>query len=78
MIVYGALFILLEIRAKNKTFKITNDGEYVVGGNKLKVGLPIILEGTDYRFGGVINSIKSIDEQNEIYLELTALQVHRL
>lgn len=50
------------------TVKITNDGEYVVGGNKLKVGLPIILEGADYRFGGVINSIKPIDEQDEMQL----------
>ena len=47
------------------TVKVTHDGEYVVGGNKLKVGLPIILEGTDYRFGGVITSIKSLDEQDE-------------
>ena len=44
--------------------KVTDEGEYVVGGNKLKTGLPIILEGTDYRFNGVISSIREIG-QNE-------------
>ena len=42
--------------------KVTDEGEYVVGGNKLKTGLPIVLEGKDYRFNGVISSIK---EQKE-------------
>ena len=42
--------------------KVTDEGEYVVGGNKLKTGLPIVLEGTDYRFNGVISSIREIKE----------------
>ena len=46
------------------TVKFTNEGEYVVGGNKLKVGLPIVLEGKDYRFNGVISSILSVEETN--------------
>ncbi|MBO5947597.1 DUF4330 domain-containing protein [bacterium] len=46
------------------TVKLTNEGEYVVGGNKLKVGLPIVLEGKDYRFNGVISSILSVEETN--------------
>ena len=44
------------------TVKVTDEGEYVVGGNKLKTGLPIVLEGKDYRFNGVISSIQEIDE----------------
>ena len=48
------------------TVKVTNDGEYVVGGNKLKVGLPIILEGKDYRFNGIISSLKPIEETSQV------------
>lgn len=48
------------------TVKITNEGEYVVGGNKLKVGLPIVLEGKDYRFNGVISSILPIEQSNNV------------
>ena len=49
---------------KHIDFIKTNEGEYVVGGNKLKVGLPIVLEGKDYRFNGVISSILSVEETN--------------
>ena len=45
------------------TVKVSQEGEYVVGGNKLKIGLPIVLEGKDYRFNGVISSIKEINSQ---------------
>ncbi len=40
--------------------KITKDGA-VVGGNKIKIGLPITLEGKDYRFTGTVSDIKVID-----------------
>ena len=33
--------------------KITKDGA-VVGGNKIKIGLPITLEGADYKFTGSV------------------------
>ena len=36
--------------------KITDDG-VVLGGNKLKMGLPIILEGKNYRFAGTVTNI---------------------
>ncbi len=36
--------------------KITDDGA-VVGGNKLKIGVPIVLEGKDYKLNGTISSI---------------------
>lgn len=37
--------------------KITKDGA-VVGGNKIKMGLPIILEGADYKFSGTVSDIR--------------------
>ena len=40
--------------------KITKDGA-VVGGNKIKIGLPITLEGPDYKFTGSVSDIKVID-----------------
>lgn len=42
------------------TAKITKDGA-VVGGNKIKMGLPITLEGANYRFTGSVSDIKIID-----------------
>lgn len=33
--------------------KITEDG-VVVGGNKIKIGVPIVLEGKDYKLNGVV------------------------
>ncbi len=40
--------------------KITKDGA-VVGGNKVKLGLPITLEGPDYKFTGSVSDIKVVD-----------------
>ncbi len=42
------------------TAKITKDGA-VVGGNKIKMGLPITLEGPNYRFTGSVSDLKIID-----------------
>lgn len=39
------------------TAKITKDGA-VVGGNKIKIGLPITLEGADYRLNGTVSNIQ--------------------
>lgn len=38
------------------TAKITKDGA-VVGGNKIKMGLPVTLEGKDYKFNGTISDV---------------------
>ena len=38
------------------TAKITKDGA-VVGGNKIKIGLPITLEGKDYKFNGTVSDV---------------------
>ena len=37
--------------------KITKDGA-VVGGNKIKMGLPVVLEGETYKFGGTISDVR--------------------
>lgn len=37
--------------------KITKDGDAVVGGNKVKIGLPITLEGAKYKLNGVITNV---------------------
>lgn len=42
------------------TAKITKDGA-VVGGNKIKMGLPITLEGPEYKFTGSVSDIQIID-----------------
>ena len=37
--------------------KITKDGA-VVGGNKIKMGLPVTLEGQNYKFNGTISDVR--------------------
>lgn len=41
--------------------KITDDGA-VVGGNKLKMGIPVILEGKNYKFNGVVTNVQIVDD----------------
>ena len=43
--------------------KITKDGA-VVGGNKIKIGLPITLEGPDYKLSGTVSDIDVVDAVN--------------
>lgn len=45
------------------TAKITKDGA-VVGGNKIKMGLPITLEGKKYKFNGTISDVRVTSEAN--------------
>lgn len=47
------------------TAKITKDGA-VVGGNKIKIGLPITLEGSNYRLNGTVSNIKLINGAEEV------------
>ena len=37
--------------------KITKEGDAVVGGNKVKIGLPVTLEGAKYKLNGTISNI---------------------
>lgn len=43
--------------------KITKDGA-VVGGNKIKMGLPVTLEGKNYRFNGTISDVRVTNDNN--------------
>lgn len=36
---------------------VTDDGP-VVGGNKIKIGLPIVLEGFDYKLSGLVTDVR--------------------
>lgn len=47
--------------------KITQDGA-VVGGNKIKIGLPVTLEGKDYKLNGIVSNVTILnpaDTNNE-------------
>ncbi len=46
------------------TAKITKDGA-VVGGNKIKIGIPVTIEGKNYRFNGVISDVQIINENSQ-------------
>ena len=49
------------------TAKITKDGA-VVGGNKIKMGLPVTLEGGSYKFNGTISDVRvtsDVDVQDD-------------
>lgn len=51
------------------TAKITKDGA-VVGGNKIKMGLPVTLEGENYKFNGTISDVRvTYDEKIKDYDE---------
>jgi len=42
--------------------QITEDG-VVVGGNKIKIGLPVDLEGFNYRVSGMVSDVRIVEEQ---------------
>ena len=44
--------------------KITDDGA-VVGGNKVKMGIPVILEGKNYKFTGVVSNIQYVEQPQQ-------------
>ena len=49
--VYDAIITIKDVA------KITKDGA-VVGGNKIKMGLPVTLEGQKYKFNGTISDVR--------------------
>lgn len=53
---YGQAFMYDVVVTVIDTAKITKDGA-VVGGNKIKIGLPITLEGKDYKFNGTVSDL---------------------
>ncbi len=44
--------------------KKTPDG-YVAGGNKIKMGIPVVIEGELYKYQGVISNIIEVTEEKE-------------
>ncbi len=48
--------------------KITDDG-VVMGGNKLKIGLPITLEGKKYRFSGIVSNVEILSKEDAVKLK---------
>lgn len=44
--------------------KKTPDG-YVAGGNKIKMGIPVVIEGELYKYQGVISNVFEVEEQKE-------------
>lgn len=44
------------------TAKKTPDG-YVAGGNKIKMGIPVVIEGEKYKYTGVISNVYEAVEQ---------------
>ena len=46
------------------TAKITKDGA-VVGGNKIKIGIPVTIEGQNYRFNGVISDVQILNDDSQ-------------
>lgn len=55
------------------TAKFTKDGA-VVGGNKIKIGMPITLEGKDYKFNGTVSNVQMITDDMAKKLEDAANQ----
>lgn len=48
--------------------KITDDGA-VVGGNKIKIGLPIVLEGKNYKFNGLVSNVQILSKEQTEQIE---------
>lgn len=61
---YSQLFMYDIVVTVEDMAKITKDGA-VVGGNKIKIGLPITLEGKDYKLNGPVSAIVISDEKVE-------------
>lgn len=48
--------VKLEDKAKK-----TPDG-YVAGGNKIKMGIPVVIEGEKYKYSGTISNVQEVEE----------------
>lgn len=51
------------VRLQDKAKK-TPDG-YVAGGNKIKLGIPVVIEGQEYKYTGTISAIQEIEETQQ-------------
>lgn len=48
------------VRLEDKAKK-TPDG-YVAGGNKIKMGIPVVIEGPRYKYSGTISNVYEVEE----------------
>lgn len=55
--------VQLEDKAKK-----TQDG-YVSGGNKIKMGIPVVIEGEKYKYAGTISKIEEVEEVEPVQEE---------
>jgi hypothetical protein len=62
---YSQIFLYDMVVSIVDTAKITKDGA-VVGGNKIKIGLPITLEGKDYKLTGLVSDIQVLPETKSV------------
>lgn len=51
------------VRLEDKAKK-TPDG-YVAGGNKIKMGIPVVIEGEKYKYTGTISNVEEVEETEE-------------
>lgn len=47
------------------TAKKTPDG-FVAGGNKIKMGIPVVIEGQTYKYSGTISNVYEVVEEKEV------------
>jgi hypothetical protein len=70
---YSQVFMYDIVVTVVDTAQITKDGA-VIGGNKIKIGLPITLEGKNYKFNGTVSNIEIIpdDVAKKLFMQPTA------
>lgn len=68
---YSQMFMYDVVVTVVDTAQFTKDGA-VVGGNKIKIGLPITLEGKDYKFNGTVSNVQMITDDMAKKLEAAA------
>lgn len=56
---YSQMFMYDILVTVQDMAKITKDGA-VIGGNKIKIGMPITLEGIDYKFNGTVSNVQML------------------
>lgn len=71
---YSQMFMYDVIVAVIDTAKMTKDGA-VVGGNKIKIGMPITLEGQTYKFNGTVSNIQTLSDAQAAKIESEVEQV---
>lgn len=71
---YSQMFMYDIIVTVIDSAKITKDGA-VVGGNKIKIGLPITLEGQAYKFNGTVSNIQLLSDAQAKQIENTVDKV---